>query len=53
EEDLEEYEDNETEDGLVDYPINGVDDDYGDSSRDDANDEDEDDVDEEEEAYAS
>ncbi|GJV33998.1 putative reverse transcriptase domain-containing protein [Tanacetum coccineum] len=41
EEDPKEYEDDETEDGPVDYPINGGDDDDGDSSRDDA-DEDED-----------
>ncbi|GKF39441.1 hypothetical protein Tco_0119502, partial [Tanacetum coccineum] len=48
----EEYEDDETEDGLVDYPMNGGDygdDDDGDSSRDDADDEDEDEEDEEEE----
>ncbi|GKA54694.1 hypothetical protein Tco_0753643 [Tanacetum coccineum] len=46
EEDLEEYEDDETEDGPVDYPIDrgeGGDDDDGDSSRDDADDEDEED----------
>ncbi|GJZ62509.1 hypothetical protein Tco_0618646 [Tanacetum coccineum] len=52
EEDLEEYEDDETEDGLVDYPMDGGydgDDDDGNSSRDDANDEDEDKEDEEEE----
>ncbi|GJS19199.1 hypothetical protein Tco_0447831 [Tanacetum coccineum] len=52
EEDLEEYEDNEIEDGLVDYPMDGGDDgddDNGDSSRDDANDEDEDEEDEDEE----
>ncbi|GKF41417.1 hypothetical protein Tco_0124759 [Tanacetum coccineum] len=52
EEDLEEYEDDETEDGPVDYPMDegdDEDDDDGDSSRDDANDEDEDDEDEEEE----
>ncbi|GJU17458.1 reverse transcriptase domain-containing protein, partial [Tanacetum coccineum] len=52
EEEPEEYEDDETEDGLVDYPMDGGDDgddDDGDSSRDDANDEDEDDEDEEEE----
>ncbi|GJZ93858.1 hypothetical protein Tco_0666061, partial [Tanacetum coccineum] len=48
-EDLEEYEDDETEDGLVDYPIDGGDDDDDDSSRDDANDEDEDEDEEEEE----
>ncbi|GJX96564.1 hypothetical protein Tco_0352362 [Tanacetum coccineum] len=55
EEDLEEYEDDETEDGLVDYPINGGeggDDDDGDSSRDDADDEDEEDEEEEEEPLA-
>ncbi|GKD54272.1 hypothetical protein Tco_1287659 [Tanacetum coccineum] len=52
ESDPEEYEDDETEDGPVDYPINegdDGDDDDGDSSRDDANDEDE----EEEEHLAS
>ncbi|GKB71945.1 hypothetical protein Tco_0933357, partial [Tanacetum coccineum] len=52
EEDLEEYEDDETKDGPVDYPMDGGDDgddDDGDSSRDDANDEDGDDEDEEEE----
>ncbi|GKF22490.1 hypothetical protein Tco_0074812, partial [Tanacetum coccineum] len=52
EEDLEEYEDDETEDGQVNYPMDGGDDgddDDGDSSRDDANDKDEDDEDEEEE----
>nr|GEU81941.1 hypothetical protein [Tanacetum cinerariifolium] len=51
EEDPEEYEDDETEDGPVDYPMHGGDDgddDDGDSSRDDANDEDEDEQDEEE-----
>ncbi|GJV22586.1 hypothetical protein Tco_1371606 [Tanacetum coccineum] len=50
--DPEEYEDDETEDGLVDYPMDGGDDgdnDDGDSSKDDANDEDGDDEDEEEE----
>ncbi|GJX10605.1 hypothetical protein Tco_0200464 [Tanacetum coccineum] len=59
EEDLEEYEDDETEDGPVDYPMDGGDngdDDDGDSSRDDADeeedDEDEDDEDEEEEHIA-
>ncbi|GKA29623.1 hypothetical protein Tco_0715868, partial [Tanacetum coccineum] len=54
EEDLEEYEDDETKDGPVDYPMDGGDDgddDDGDSSRDDANDEDEDDEDEEEEEH--
>ncbi|GKG21945.1 hypothetical protein Tco_0384540, partial [Tanacetum coccineum] len=49
EEDPEEYEDDETEDGLVDYPMDWGDDDDGDSSRDDANNEDEDDEEEEEE----
>ncbi|GKG24123.1 hypothetical protein Tco_0392159, partial [Tanacetum coccineum] len=52
EEDLEEYEDDETEDGPVDYLIDGGDngdDDDDDSSRDDADDEDEDEEDEEEE----
>ncbi|GJU94915.1 hypothetical protein Tco_1319671 [Tanacetum coccineum] len=51
-EDLEEYGDDETEDGLVDYLMDGGDDrddDDGDSSRDDADDEDEDKNDEEEE----
>ncbi|GJX99520.1 hypothetical protein Tco_0356539 [Tanacetum coccineum] len=50
--DPEEYEDDETEDGPVDYPMDGGDDgddDDGDSSRDDANDEDEDEEDEEDE----
>ncbi|GKC03778.1 hypothetical protein Tco_0995388 [Tanacetum coccineum] len=50
EEDPKEYEDDETEDGPVDYPINGGDDgddDDGDSSGDDADEEDEDDEDEE------
>ncbi|GJV16078.1 putative reverse transcriptase domain-containing protein [Tanacetum coccineum] len=52
EEDPEEYEDDKTEDGSVDYPMDGGDggdDDDGDSSRDDADDEDEDEEDEEEE----
>ncbi|GJV29676.1 hypothetical protein Tco_1386124 [Tanacetum coccineum] len=52
EEDPKEYEDDEIEDGPVDYPMDGGDngdDDDDDSSRDDANDEDEDDKDEEEE----
>ncbi|GJR10422.1 putative reverse transcriptase domain-containing protein [Tanacetum coccineum] len=52
EEDLEEYEDEKTEDGPVDYPMDGGDDgddDDGNSSRDDADDEDEDDKDKEEE----
>nr|GEY36236.1 hypothetical protein [Tanacetum cinerariifolium] len=50
-EDLEEYEDDETEDGLVDYPMNGGDDgddDDDDSSEDDAGHEDEDEEEEEE-----
>ncbi|GKF56623.1 hypothetical protein Tco_0166963, partial [Tanacetum coccineum] len=45
EEDLEEYEDDETEDGPVNYPMDrgdDGDDDDGDSSRDDADNEDED-----------
>ncbi|GKF38734.1 hypothetical protein Tco_0118795, partial [Tanacetum coccineum] len=52
EEDPEEYENDETKDGLVDYPMDGGDDrddDDDDSSGDDINDEDEDDEDEEEE----
>ncbi|GKF49931.1 hypothetical protein Tco_0143182, partial [Tanacetum coccineum] len=52
EEDLEEYKDDEIEDGSVDYPMDGgddEDDDDGDSSRDDANDEDEEEDEEEEE----
>ncbi|GKG48427.1 hypothetical protein Tco_0510312, partial [Tanacetum coccineum] len=54
EEDPEEYEDEEAEDGLVDYPMNGGDDrddddDDDDSSEDDADDEDEDEEDEEDE----
>ncbi|GKG35935.1 hypothetical protein Tco_0443613, partial [Tanacetum coccineum] len=52
EEDLEEYEDDETKDGPVDYPMDGGDDgddDDGDSSSDDADDEDEDEEEEEEE----
>ncbi|GKF41422.1 hypothetical protein Tco_0124764, partial [Tanacetum coccineum] len=47
EEDPEEYGDDETEDGPVGYPIDGGDDDDGDSSGDDTDDEDEDDKDEE------
>ncbi|GJU80528.1 hypothetical protein Tco_1282893 [Tanacetum coccineum] len=50
--DPEEYEDDETEDGPVDYPMDGGedgDDDDGDSSRDDADDEDEDEGDEDDE----
>ncbi|GKE57722.1 hypothetical protein Tco_1496907, partial [Tanacetum coccineum] len=50
-EDPEEYEDDEIEDGPVDYPMDGGDDDDDDSSRDDANDEDKDDEDEEEEEH--
>nr|GEW58678.1 putative reverse transcriptase domain-containing protein [Tanacetum cinerariifolium] len=52
EEDLEEYEDDEIEDGPVDYPMDegdDGDDDDGDSSGDDANDKDEEDEDGEEE----
>ncbi|GJU11889.1 hypothetical protein Tco_1134285 [Tanacetum coccineum] len=52
ESDPEEYEDDETEDGPVDYPMDGGedgDDDDGDSHRDDADDEDEDEEDEDEE----
>ncbi|GJY18902.1 putative reverse transcriptase domain-containing protein [Tanacetum coccineum] len=52
EEDLEEYEDDETKDGPVDYPMNGGDngdDDDCDSSGDDTDDEDEDEEDKEEE----
>ncbi|GKA07985.1 hypothetical protein Tco_0687316 [Tanacetum coccineum] len=51
ESDPEEYEDDETEDGPVDYPMDGGDDgddDDGDSFRDDADDEDEDEEEEEE-----
>ncbi|GJW17839.1 hypothetical protein Tco_0025275, partial [Tanacetum coccineum] len=51
-EDLKEYEDVETEDGQVEYPVDGGDDgddDDDDSSRDDDDDEDEDEDDEEEE----
>nr|GEU89264.1 reverse transcriptase domain-containing protein [Tanacetum cinerariifolium] len=54
EEDPEEYKDDETEDGPVDYPMDGGDDgddDDGDSSRYDADDEDEDEEDEEEEGH--
>nr|GFB18552.1 hypothetical protein [Tanacetum cinerariifolium] len=49
-EDPKEYEDDETKDGLVDYPMDGGDDD-GDSSGDDTDDEDENDEDEEEEEH--
>nr|GEW70570.1 hypothetical protein [Tanacetum cinerariifolium] len=51
EEDSEEYEDDETNDGLVDYPMDrgyDGDDDDGDSSEDDADDKDDDEVEEEE-----
>ncbi|GKE91986.1 hypothetical protein Tco_1573081, partial [Tanacetum coccineum] len=51
EEDPEEYEDDEIEDGPVNYPMDGGvdgDDDDGDSSKDDANDKDEEDEEEEE-----
>ncbi|GJZ63955.1 putative ribonuclease H-like domain-containing protein [Tanacetum coccineum] len=54
EEDLEEYGNDETEDGLVDYPIDegdDRDDDDGDSSRDDANDKDKDEDEEEEKEH--
>nr|GEZ00610.1 hypothetical protein [Tanacetum cinerariifolium] len=51
EEDLKEYEDDETKDGPVDYPIDGGDDDDDASSGDDADDEDEDEEDEEEEEH--
>ncbi|GKD89517.1 hypothetical protein Tco_1365024 [Tanacetum coccineum] len=54
-EDPEEYEDDETKDGPVDYPMDGGDDgddDDGDSSGDDVDDEDEDDEEEEEEHLA-
>ncbi|GKB42384.1 hypothetical protein Tco_0887326 [Tanacetum coccineum] len=52
EEDLEEYKDDETEDGLVEYPMDGEedgDDDDGNSSGDDTDDEDEDEEDEDKE----
>nr|GEX55380.1 hypothetical protein [Tanacetum cinerariifolium] len=49
EEDPEEYEDDETEDGPVDYPMDGRDDDDDDPFGDDADDEDEDEEEEEEE----
>ncbi|GJU41092.1 hypothetical protein Tco_1194049, partial [Tanacetum coccineum] len=52
EEDPKEYEDDETEDGLVDYPIDKGEDrdnDDGDSSRDDADDEDEEDEEDDDE----
>ncbi|GJQ98262.1 putative reverse transcriptase domain-containing protein [Tanacetum coccineum] len=51
EEDPEEYEDDETEDGLVNYPMVREDDDDGNSSGDDADNEDEDKEDEEEEEH--
>nr|GEY21609.1 hypothetical protein [Tanacetum cinerariifolium] len=53
-EDLEEYEDDETEDGPIDYPMDGGDDgddDDSDSSRDDADADDEDEEEEEEEEH--
>ncbi|GKB02229.1 putative reverse transcriptase domain-containing protein [Tanacetum coccineum] len=53
-EDPEEYEDDETEDGPVNYPMDGGDnrdDDDGDSSGDDVDDEDEDEEDDEEEEH--
>nr|GEU69733.1 hypothetical protein [Tanacetum cinerariifolium] len=49
ESDPEEYEDDEIEDGLVDYPMDGGDDDDDDSSRDDADGEDGDEEEEEDE----
>nr|GEY54639.1 hypothetical protein [Tanacetum cinerariifolium] len=49
EEDPEEYKDDESEDGSVDYPMDRGDDGDSDSSGDDTNDEDEDEEDEEEE----
>ncbi|GJV55366.1 hypothetical protein Tco_1456371, partial [Tanacetum coccineum] len=55
EEDPEEYEDDETEDGLVDYPMDGGDDEDdndGDSSGDDADDEDDEDEEKEEDHLA-
>nr|GEV65415.1 hypothetical protein [Tanacetum cinerariifolium] len=52
EEDPEEYKDDETKDGLVDYPMDGGDDDDDDSSGDDADDEDEDEEEDEEEHLA-
>ncbi|GKG05989.1 hypothetical protein Tco_0326075, partial [Tanacetum coccineum] len=51
EEGPEEYEDDETEDGPVDYPMDSGDDDDDNSSRDDADGEDEDEEDEEEEEH--
>ncbi|GKF19326.1 hypothetical protein Tco_0067964, partial [Tanacetum coccineum] len=53
EEDLEEYEDDETKDGPVDYPMEGGDDrdDDGDSCRDDVDDDDEEEEEEEEEEH--
>ncbi|GJW23294.1 hypothetical protein Tco_0033916 [Tanacetum coccineum] len=47
--DPEEYEDEEAEDGPVDYPMDGGDDDDGDSSGDDTDDEDKDEEDEDDE----
>nr|GEW60259.1 putative reverse transcriptase domain-containing protein [Tanacetum cinerariifolium] len=49
---LEEYEDEETEDGLVDYPIDGGDDDDSNSSGDDADDKDKDEEEEEDDHLA-
>nr|GEX23050.1 hypothetical protein [Tanacetum cinerariifolium] len=51
ESDPEEYEDDETEDGPVDYPMDRGDDDDDDSSGDDGDDEDEDEEEEEEEEH--
>nr|GEX88035.1 hypothetical protein [Tanacetum cinerariifolium] len=48
EEDPEEYDDDETKDGPVDYPMDEGDDDDGDSSEDDADDKDDDEEEEEE-----
>nr|GEV01974.1 putative reverse transcriptase domain-containing protein [Tanacetum cinerariifolium] len=50
-EDPDEYEDDETEDGPVNYPMDGGDDDDGESSGDDADDEDKEEEDEEEEEH--
>ncbi|GJZ97452.1 hypothetical protein Tco_0669905, partial [Tanacetum coccineum] len=49
--DPEEYEDNETKDGPVDYPMDGGDDDEGDSFGDDAEEDEDDEDDEEEEEH--
>ncbi|GJZ12788.1 hypothetical protein Tco_0548018 [Tanacetum coccineum] len=51
EEDPEEYEDDETKDGPVDYPMDGGDDDDRNSSGDDVNDKDEEEEEEEEEEH--